>query len=444
MDKRYYAILTLLVTAILVAATPAILQVIPDRYVARWVPEILQPLALPETGPAVLPTLVPVADASQLLLSTAVPNIPPTFTPPAEPPTPTAVSAVDEPTVVPTDTPFPTATPPPTPTPLPIPSQARLTHIAHQFQEWNNCGPATLAMTLSYFDLRVTQNDTAAILKPNPEDRNVTPEEMVDYVNNQTPVKAIFRTNGNHDTLLRLVANGIPVIVEVGIEPPGEYRWLGWYGHYLLVVAYDDVQQQYWVYDSWFGTSAEPLTNAHADGRILPYADLDTYWPHFNRNYIALYRPEQAQFVAGIIGEDMDDAIMWQNSLNRAQADAATDPENGFFWFNLGKSYNAIGDYEKAASAFDQALAISLPWRMLWYQFGPYEAYYQVGRYEDVILLADTTLKDRPYFEESFYYKGLALAALGDTTAARQSLEDAVDFNSNYAPALAALNNLGG
>jgi hypothetical protein len=94
-----------------------------------------------------------------------------------------------------------------------------------------------------------------------------------------------------------------------------------------------------------------PLENANPDGRILTYADADIYWPHFNRNYIALYRPEQAQLVADIIGEDMDDERMWQQSLSRAQAEAAADPENAFFWFNLGTSYNAVGDYEKAASA---------------------------------------------------------------------------------------------
>ena len=101
-----------------------------------------------------------------------------------------------------------------------------------------------------------------------------------------------------------------------------------------------------------------------------------------------------------------------------------------------------MGNYEQAATAYDQARAIGLPWRMLWYQFGPYEAYYQVGRYEDVILLSDVTLQDRPYFEESYYYKGLALAALGDVSSARDNFNNAIDFNPNYPPAAEALNQL--
>lgn len=299
-----------------------------------------------------------------------------------------------------------------------------------------------MAMTLSYFDLHLTQSETAAAMKPNPEDRNVSPQEMAAYVNAETPYQALWRANGSMDTVKRLLANGIPVVLEVGIDPPGEFRWLGWYGHYLLVVAYDEAAQQFWVYDSWFGTSDVPNENADRDGRDLPYADVAAYWPHFNRNYIAVYAPEQAETVAAIIGTDMDDAAMWQNNLTTAQRDAAADPENAFFWFNLGTAYNALEQYDAAASAFDQARAIGLPWRMMWYQFGPYEAYYQVGRYEDVIVLADATLKDRPYFEESFYYKGLAQQALGDVAAAQENLQRAARFNPNFEPAAIALNQL--
>lgn len=437
---RKQGILLLVLVIVLGAlswSVPALLRAMPDRYVAR-LPESLQQLGAPPTSAPLLPTLAQPVDVSALLAATptAVSTIPApsTFTP-----IPTTQAALTT-AVSPTPTLMPTATPLPTATPWPIPPLTRLEGVRHQFQTWNNCGPATLAMTLSYFGHTVTQSDTAVVLKPDPEDRNVSPDEMAAYVNDHTPYQAIFRTNGDRQTVQRLLANGIPVIVEIGIDPPGEYRWLGWYGHYLLVVAYDEAQQQFWVYDSWFGTSEEPLTNAHEDGRILPYADFDAYWPHFNRNYIALYEPEQADLVAALIGADMDDGTMWQRALAVAQADAAAAPDNAFFWFNLGTSYTALGDYEKAATAFDQALSIGLPWRMLWYQFGPYEAFYQVGRYEDVILLADTTLQHRPYFEESYYYKGLALAALGETAAAHANLQKAVAFNPNFTLAQIALN----
>lgn len=439
MRKRWLIVGIVLILAAAVLAAPMLLRAIPPRYVAAYLPESLQRLADPGVESPILPTAALAADADFLIAGTT--EAAADSAPVAPPPTFTPIPAAGQPTAVP---PTNTPTPPPTPTntPVPIPTAARLEGIYHQFQTWNNCGPATLAMTMSYFDMALTQSDTAAVLKPNPEDRNVSPWEMAGFVNEETPYSATWRANGSMETLKRFVANGIPVIVEIGIDPPGEYRWLGWYGHYLLVVAYDEAQQQFWVYDSWFGTSDVPLENADRDGRLLSYDEVATYWPHFNRNYIAVYEPEQAQLVGDIIGADMDDGVMWQNNLTTARRDATDDPENAFFWFNLGTAYNALGQYEDAATAFDRARAIGLPWRMLWYQFGPYEAYYQVGRYEDVILLADATLKDRPYFEESFYYKGLAQQALGDVAAARENLQKAVRFNPNFDPAATALNQL--
>lgn len=442
MVKRGY--LYLLPVVFVVAAAlllPAALRAVPPRYLARM-PEPLQQLGAPRDQSPILPTVAVAADAGNLLRRAASPTLAATPDLPApaivteSSPAPAATGTAT--TLPPTFTP----PPPPTDTPIPIPAAVRLEGFEHQFQLWNNCGPTTLAMTLSYFDLHLTQSDTAGVLKPNPEDRNVGPQEMAAYVNNQTPFAALARANGTRDTVRRLVAEGIPVILEIGIEPPGEFRWMGWYGHYLLVVAYDDAAGQFWVYDSWLGTSEVPLENADKDGRVLTYDDFERDWAHFNRTYIAVYRPEQAETVAAIIGEEMDDTVMWQKGLARAQADAAAQPDNAFYWFNLGTGYNALGQYEEAATAFDQARAIGLPWRMLWYQFGPYEAYYQTGRYEDVVLLADVTLKDRPYFEESFYYKGIALAAQGDTNAARDNLEKAIAFNPNFAPAAVALEEL--
>lgn len=462
MNGRKIVIFLILILSVvgLVVALPIVLQAVPSRYIAYATEKLPEPLqdpfkqiTVPEQKVAILPTAVPVANVDNLLISSNVDGdsalatvaptaqLPPTFTPPPVVDVPVSPTAPPTATSIPaTFTPVATATT--APTAVPFPDEARLTGFYHQFQEWNNCGPATMAMTMSYFNMPLTQSDTAAVLKPNPEDRNVSPHEMESYVNEETPYSAIFRVNGEADTIKRLLANGVPVILEIGIEPPGDLRWMGWYGHYMLVVAYDEALEQFWVYDSWLGTGTEPLSNADSNGRVLTYETLERDWPHFNRNYIAVFEPQQEALVKNIIGANMKDEIMWQNAIAQAQADARADEENAFYWFNLGTSLNAVGDYETAAQAFDQARAIGLPWRMLWYQFGPYEAYYQNGRYEDVILLANTTLENRPYFEESFYYKGLAQAAQGNLTEAYDNIERAARFNPNFTPAVEALAQL--
>lgn len=441
--KRWLPLFVVIVCVltVLVWQTPAILKAMPSRYVAR-LPAPVQALGEREHV-EMLPTAAAAVDSAQLLPTATLrsPLVASSDTPAVDPVSTTVATPETADSTGPTVTPSPTA-PPPTPTPLPLPPTARLAGIQHYFQDWNNCGPATLAMTLSYFGRTDKQSDTARVLKPNPEDRNVTPAEMAAYVQEQTELEALSRINGSLDVLRGLLAAGVPVIVEVGLDPPGEFAWMGWYGHYLLVVAYDDDAQAFWVYDSWFGTSEVPGENATSEGRVLSYEELDRMWRQFNRSYIAVYEAAQAPAVEAVIGENLDDAVMWAAALARVEGELRQEASDPFLWFNLGSVYNGLGDYERAATAFDQARAIDLPWRMLWYQFGPYEAYYEVGRYEDVIVLADVTLQDRPYFEEAFYYKGLALAAQGEPAAARDNLQKAVDFNPNFAPAAAVLAEL--
>lgn len=440
------------VLLVLVWQAPNLIAMVPSRYVAAYAPEPVQQLTA-GSQIEVLPTAVASVDVSALLPPTAIPTITPS---PTVPLTFTPIPVLDEPNASPTPVPTSTPTPlPPTPTPttVPIPAAARLENIKHHFQTWNNCGPATLAMSLSYFDWQTDQEETAAFLKPDPEDRNVTPDEMAAFVNENTELKALSQPNGDLEQLRQFVGNGMPVIVETGIDPPGDFSWMGWYGHYLLVVGYEDESETIWVFDSWLGTEDEiPAANVNEEGaeaiefgpqngrgRTISYGEFDRYWRHFNSNYIVLYTPEQEALVEEIIGDQLDEATMWAAALERTMAELDEEPENPFLWFNLGTIYNAQAEYEFAATAFDKAREIGLPWRMLWYQFGPYEAYYQIGRYQDVIELTNITLDRRPYFEESFYYRGLASIAVGEDSAGQRDLERAANFNPNFSPAAEAL-----
>jgi|GEM_PF-7120428 len=121
------------------------------------------------------------------------------------------------------------------------------------------------------------------------------------------------------------------------------------------------------------------------------------------------------------------------------QQEAAVNPNDPFAWFNLGTSNVALQDWPNAAAAYDHARQLGLPWRMTWYQFGWFDAYLRTGRYDDVLALADTTIKVTPNIEEMFYYKGMALQALGNFDAARSQFELALKYNSNFEPAKQAL-----
>ena len=86
--------------------------------------------------------------------------------------------------------------------------------------------------------------------------------------------------------------------------------------------------------------------------------------------------------------------------------------------------------------------SIGLPWRMLWYQFGPFAAYLATGRAQDVLALADQVNERTQSIEEIQYWRGRALAALGDISGAKAALQQSLALNPTFAPAQAALAQL--
>lgn len=279
-------------------------------------------------------------------------------------------------------------------------------------------------MYFSFFGYRQdTQVQIANILKPNKDDRNVSPAELADYAR-QKGFRAQVRVNGDLDKIKAFLSNGLPVMIEEGYDPERAHQ--GWMGHYLLLTGYDEN-----------GVTAQDSYNG--PNQFVTWQALDEHWRHFNRTYLVVYTDAYADAVQAILGEDLDDATMYAKAAQRAQDEWNVNADDAFAAFNLGSSLVGLGEYDAAAQAFDQARVLKLPWRMLWYQFGPYEAYLQVGRYDEVIALADATLKPTGDLEESYYYKGRALEKLGRLADARAAFELALHYNAHYDAARQAL-----
>lgn len=337
----------------------------------------------------------------------------------------------------------PSPSPTPTLTPTPIPEKVELTGIVHEYQKFNNCGPANLSMALSYWGWQGDQYDTRAYLRPSFEidDKNVNPFEMVDFVESQTDFKALWRVGGDLELLKRFVAAGFPVIIEKGLQPPKEY----WLGHYEIISGYDEANSQFIVYDSYIGPDyAYPI----------PYSEVAGYWPHFNNVYVVIYPPDREAQVMALLGPQADPTYNFQYAAQKALDEAAvlTGRDQFFVWYNRGSNLVYLGKYAAAAEAYDTAFAIfatlpeqERPWRILWYQTGPYPAYYYTERYQDLINLAHTTLVnvDKPVLEETYYWRGLAKEAMGDRDGAIADLMRAADLNPRSTDAVEQLSRLG-
>lgn len=339
--------------------------------------------------------------------------------------------------IAPTAPPLPTAALP-TPTTHPLPFQISLTGIRHQYQTFNNCGPANTAMLLSYWGWQGDQQITRAALRPHPDDANVMPQEIAAYAA-QANMRAYIRVGGSIAQLRTLLAAGFPVMVEMGHQPSNDW----WMGHYVVISGYDDLKQALILHDSL----EEP-------DLLLPYAELEQHWwRDFNRIFIVFAPPERELELLALLGPDADLAANLLRALAETEAEIPHLGGRDLFFalYNQGADFFALGRTQDAANAFDLAFSVyaglekdDRPWRVLWYRTDAYAAYYAAGRYQSVEDLTRATLSmlSKRGLEESHYWRGMALAAMGDTETARSELELAVKLRATYGEAHQALASL--
>ena len=340
----------------------------------------------------------------------------------------------------------------PLPTEEPIPLSASLTGFKYidQYGGWNLCGPATLAMALTYWGWNGTRADVEDYVKPGladtnldrvargKPDKNVMPYELEDFVDTQVPgLQAVERVGGDLERIKRFIAAGFPVIVEKGSYcNPGPT----WCGHYLYVTGYDDAKQEFTVQDVYLKTGAD------GTGKNLtaPYDEFLAQWRAFNYLFFVIYPEDRLSEVIKLLGPWNDEQWANVHALGIAEAESTTLTGDAqfFAWFNVGSSHVRLYEYVDASFAYDYAFQLyarlpadeKQPFRMMWYQTSPYWAYYYSGRYNDVINLANTTLNamQEPTLEESLYWRGLARLALGETDNAIADLQEAVRINPNF------------
>lgn len=363
----------------------------------------------------------------------------------------------------PSITPTPSSGPTPTPTvtPLPLPASVDLPGVTYvdQRDRWNYCAPANLTMALNFWGWKGNRDDVAKVVKPGENDpsknfidrgftdKNVMPYELVDFVNNDTEYRAVYRYGGDIQMIKTLLANGFPLVAEKGYYEADYHGKVGWLGHYQFVTGYDDDTQELIVQDTW-----NDGPNFH-----IRYDTFMEGWRSFDYVFLVVYPPDRENELFNLLGSYTDPNWAARKALDKDNQDVQTltGIDLFFAWFAKGTSHVALQQYVDAATAYDQAFSIynslgddntERPYRIMWYETGPYFAYYYSGRYQDVISLANTTLNDTissPTLEESLYWRGLAEYAIGDTGDAVTDVRKAVYYNKNMQAAIAKLQEWG-
>lgn len=397
----------------------------------------------------------PNSGAAPNLQATDVPTVIPTeLPPPTVPVTPSPIPSelpTSVPTVTVTATPafsptatfFPTATPIPTNSGsadgastdivigFPPTSMLEVSRINFVNQGFNHQGPATLGMGLSFYGSDWSLDPIAAEIHPDPSEPNVSPHELVDFTNTQVDeADAVMRINGSVELVKLLVSAGYPVIIEMGLDVEDQ----GWFGHYRLVVGYDE--QNMVLYDPYFGSPNQPSVSMTSE-RFM-----EDWW-EFSNTFIVLYPPDEWEIIRSLLGRFADESYSYERLITDSQA--AVFDDNMWAVFNVGDAFAQMGEYEIAAGYFKTVLAEgNLPQRLLVYRHTPMEAYYQIGDFEALDALLTEYSENNPAIEELFYYRGLMYADQGETDLAIEAFTSALGINPNYQAAQDALDELVG
>jgi tetratricopeptide (TPR) repeat protein len=301
-------------------------------------------------------------------------------------------------------------------------------------------------MALTFWGWDGNRDTVGEYVKTNKDDKNVMPYELQDFVLSQTDYGALIRYGGDISLLQKLVAAGFPVVTEKGYytyDLTGRYGWLG---HYQFVTGYDDTKGVLVVQDTYVDKG---------ENHEFTYDDFIKGWRSFDYLFMVVYPYDQEASLLALLGDYADVGWSSRRALEIAtdEVSSLTGEDQYFAAFNVGTSHVNLREYVDAAYAYDYAFQLyaglpdndQRPFRMLWYQTGPYFAYYYSARYQDVIDLANATFDTigDDVLEETWYWRGMGKLALGDTQGAIDDIRESLRLHPNFAPALYQLSLLG-
>lgn len=324
---------------------------------------------------------------------------------------------------------IPTPTRSPSPTPPPIPDSYVIPQKLHVFQSFNNCGPATLSMALSYMGVSKTQQELGDILRPyqvpggDNDDKSVTLEEVAKEAEKYGLI-SYLRPNGTSDKLKQFIANDIPIVTRTWLKPDEDI------GHYRIVRGYNEIEKIFIQDDSLQGKDLS-----------YTYSDFDEIWRTFNYEYLVIVSPDKKEIVERILGEELNEQKAWENAKIRIESEIQKDPSNWHLIFALSRIKYYLKDYNGSVEDFNKVENL-LSFRTLWYQIEPIRSIYETGEYDRVLLITDKILNNHNRaFSELYIIRGDIIRSRGNLEDARSEYQKALQYNINLEEAKSRLSS---
>lgn len=324
----------------------------------------------------------------------------------------------------------PSNSPSPTPTPIPliIPTNYEIPIRTHVFQHFNNCGPASLSMALSYFDVYVSQEELGRQLRPyqvangDNDDKSVTLTELKIKAE-ELGFAAFHRPNGNIDILTKFISQDIPVITRTLTHLSEDI------GHYRVVRGYSK-------------TSIIQDDSLQGKGLFYTYEEFLALWKEFNFEYLVIVPKGKIAIAKQILGSELDEKVSWQTAATNSEKALLENPDDIYARFNLSVALYNSGNYKRSVQEFEKVEA-KLPFRTLWYQVEPILAYYELGEYDKVFQITDKILQNQNLaFSELYIIRGDIYSTQGNLDLAKKEYEKAVFYNTSLKQAQIKLNEI--
>jgi len=151
------------------------------------------------------------------------------------------------------------------------PTEVSVGSLVNVMQTLNNCGPSSIVEVLRYYGVWANQATLRTMLRPPSASYGMDEKKFAPYAGS-IGMKAYVSRGGSDALLKALVKNGLPVIVEQGIND--DYPAL----HYRPIEGYDDGLGQF--------ISSDPLLGPR---HAMPYADFNNLWAETNGWFAVIY-----------------------------------------------------------------------------------------------------------------------------------------------------------
>jgi len=318
-------------------------------------------------------------------------------------------------------------TPEPTPNIPTPPNRYQLEGASQVFQTFNNCGPASLSMALSLYNISASQSELGNELRPyqnaagDNDDKSVTLEELADKAKDYG-LLTYHRPNGDMDLIEKFVSNDMPVITRTLLHTDDDI------GHYRVITGYNKNQQYVVQNDSLQGQNLQ-----------YSYTEYLSLWKPYGYEYLVLVPKEKQEIAEAIIGEDVNELTAWKNNVIRLQEEIANNPNDIQLKFSLSVAYYNAGEYQKSIDQFEE-IESRLSFRTLWYQIEPLLAYQKLERYSELLPRIEQVLNNHNRaFSELYQTRGEIYLDQGRVEDAKREFETALVYNHNFQPAKVAL-----